>query len=194
MFELPTNLYDDSYWMGLALCASFSVDEDPAAILQNLDSETSCHLICLLETNIGGVEPPHVYPPTKEDVMLLHLRGFMWLSYIPRASLPDWLNQCSLIEASFASDLPSVTVRKCGLRLIYQHDGIEFKQIIRHCMASLSNHRGLSTHQLMVENEQKHDYETISSRTGSSSEDTGPERLRGPIDHGLKGKGKRILE
>lgn len=52
-------------------------------------------------------------------------------------------------------------------------------------MALLSNHRGL-IQQLMVENEhiskQNHDYETITSRTGSSSEDTSLERLRGPID------------
>ncbi|KAG7946358.1 hypothetical protein I3843_14G036800 [Carya illinoinensis] len=137
-FKLPSNLYEDSNWLGLALCASFSVDKDSAAIIENL--ETSQELICHLETDIGSVEPlHHVYHPTKEDFMLIQLGMFTWLSYIPRGSLPEWLNQCTRIKASIASDCPNLAVQKCGFRLIHLHDEVEFKQTLRHCVASLSD-------------------------------------------------------
>ena len=93
--HLPLNLYDDRTWRGLALCVSFSVNiKDPTAILDILNSESAHHLYCHLERNVGSWKPLHAYCLTKEDVMLLHLGGFMWLSYIPRSSFPDWLNQC----------------------------------------------------------------------------------------------------
>ncbi|XP_050277147.1 uncharacterized protein LOC126718835 [Quercus robur] len=96
----PLNLYDDSTWRGLALCVSFSVNiKDPTTILDILNSESAHHLYCHLERNVGSLEPLHAYCLTKEDVMLLHLGGFMWLSYIPRSSFPDCLNQCNRIEA-----------------------------------------------------------------------------------------------
>ena len=70
----------------------------------------------------------------------------MWLSYIPRSSFPDWLNQCNHIEASIVSDCPDLTVVKCGLRLVHQHDEEEFKQTTRHGLASLSDNWGLILH------------------------------------------------
>jgi hypothetical protein len=56
-------------------------------------------LICHLET----------------DVMLFHPKDLMWLSNMLCGSLPDWLNQYSFIEASIATNCPSLTVQKCGL-------------------------------------------------------------------------------
>ncbi|KAG2669482.1 hypothetical protein I3760_14G037100 [Carya illinoinensis] len=75
--------------------------------------------------------------------MLFQLGMFMWVSYIPRGSLPEWLNQCTRIKASIASDCPNLAVQKCGFRLINLHDEVEFKQTIRHCVASLSDAWGL---------------------------------------------------
>uniref|UniRef100_A0A7N2LAG3 C-JID domain-containing protein n=1 Tax=Quercus lobata TaxID=97700 RepID=A0A7N2LAG3_QUELO len=124
--HLPPNLYDDSTWRGLALCVSFSVNiKDPTAILDILNSENAHHLYCHLESNVGSLEPLHAYCLTKDDVMLLHLGGFMWLSYIPHSSFPDWSNQCNHIDASIVSNCPDLTV-KCGLRLVHQHDEEEF--------------------------------------------------------------------
>jgi hypothetical protein len=90
----------------------------------------------------------------------------MWLFYIPRRSLPDWLNQSSFIMASILSSSPSLEVQNCELRLVFRHSEVEFKEVIRHCIASLA---------------------------GSSSEDADPERLRGSVDHRLKDKGKRPI-
>lgn len=142
-FKLPSNFYEDSNWLGLALCASFSVDkEDSAAIIENLET-SQLELICHLETDIGSVEPLHVYHPTEEDFMLFQLGMFTWLSYIPRGSLPEWLNQCTRLKASIASDCPNLAVQMCGFRLIHLHDEAEFKQTIRHCVASFSDAWGL---------------------------------------------------
>jgi hypothetical protein len=78
----------------------------------------------------------------------------MWLSYIPRRSLPDWLNQCSCIMASICSSNPSLTVQNCGLRLVFRHDEVEFKEAKRNCIASLSDSWGL-IHHLTVDHRQR---------------------------------------
>ncbi|KAF3945057.1 hypothetical protein CMV_028541 [Castanea mollissima] len=119
---------------------------DPTAILDILNSKNAHHLYCHLESNVGSLEPLRAYCLTKDDVMLLHLGGFMWLSYIPRSSFPDWLNQCNHIEASIVTDCPDLTVVKCGLCLVHQHDEEEFKQTTRHGLASLSDNWGLILH------------------------------------------------
>jgi len=117
----------------------------------------------------------------------------MWLSYIPRRSLPDWLNQCSCIMASIFSSSPRLTVQNCGLCLVYRHDEVEFKEAIRHCIASLlCLIVGVSfiIWRMIIDKE----ISKSPSRTGSSSEDADAERLRGSVDHRLKDKGKRVLE
>jgi hypothetical protein len=88
-------------------------------------------------------------------------------------------------------------VQNCGYRLVFRHDEVGFKEVIRHCIASLSDSWGLIRHFTVghrQRNKQNHDDETIRSRTGNSSEDIDPERLRGSVDHRLKDKGKRVVE
>ncbi|KAE8039228.1 hypothetical protein FH972_011657 [Carpinus fangiana] len=148
--------YKDGRWMGLALCASFSVCENSTATHENLEQETCHYLICCLETAIDSIEPYHVYRPTGEDVELLYLGG------------------------------PSLTVQNCGIRLIYPHDEVEFKEAIRHCVASLSDSEDL-VRQIAVDirrqrNKKIYDDETIPSRMGGS------------VDYRLKDKGKRVIE
>jgi hypothetical protein len=197
MVPLPRSFHNDSGWIGLALCASFSVYEPSTATLEILERETSHDLVCYLATDFGCIKRPYVYRPTRGDVKLLHLGGFMWLSYIPRRSLPDWLNQSECIMPLFSSSSPSLTVQNCGLHLVFRHDEVGFKEVIRHCIASLSDSWGLIRHLTVghrQRNKQHHDNETIPSRTGSSSEDAEPERLGGSFDHRLKDKGKRVVE
>ena len=127
---IPPNVYNDRTWMGLAVCVSVAVEANPDAILDIHDSETSYNLICHLETSIECVEPLHVHHISKEDIKLLQQGGFIWLSYIPRGSFQDSLNQCCGIEASVAIDCLGL-VQKCGFHLLYKHDEVEFKQTIR---------------------------------------------------------------
>ncbi|KAL4600210.1 hypothetical protein ACB092_11G181800 [Castanea dentata] len=135
---LPPNVFNDNTWMGLVLCASIAVEANPTAILDIQNSETTCNLICHLETNIESVEPLHVHHITEEDLKLLQQGGFIWLSYIPRGSFQESLNQCNQIEASVAIDFPGL-VQKSGFHLLYKHDEVEFKETIRQCMALFSN-------------------------------------------------------
>ncbi|BBH07355.1 Putative disease resistance TIR-NBS-LRR class protein [Prunus dulcis] len=139
---LPSHLYSGPNWIGLALCASFSIMENPTADLDNLNPESSHHLICHLESDRGTIEPLHDYCITNEEFQWLPFGGFIWVSYIPRAWFSDQLNECHVLEASFASDHKAFTVHECGLRLVYQHDEEEIKQTIMHYMMSLSDKKG----------------------------------------------------
>ncbi|KAK9995038.1 hypothetical protein SO802_024741 [Lithocarpus litseifolius] len=176
---LPPNLFDDSTWMGLALCISFEVNVNEAAALNIEDSETSYYLICHLEASIECVEPLHVYCLTGEHLKkLLQLGGFNWLFYISHGSFRDSLNQCTWIEAKIGIDYPDLTLQKCGLHLLYQHEEAEFKETIRYYTTLFHN-----------------EHEVRSSILSSSNnEESQPERQRGRVDPVLKGKGKQVLE
>lgn len=50
-------------------------------------------------------------------------------------------HQGSHIEASFLSNWPGVTVQKCGFRLLYKHDRVQFEQELKHCNTFISAHR-----------------------------------------------------
>ncbi|KAL6272975.1 hypothetical protein ACE6H2_023667 [Prunus campanulata] len=139
---LPPHLYSATNWIGLALCASFSIVENPTADLDNLNPEISHHLICHLESDRGTIEPLHDYCTTNEEFQWLPFGGFIWVSYIPRVWFSDQLNECDVLEASFVSDHEAFTVHECGLRLVYQHDEEEIKQTILHYMTSLSDKKG----------------------------------------------------
>ena len=187
------NLCSDNTWLGFALCAFFELNENQNSILDILDSETSYNLICHLETNIGSVKPRHIYCPTKKDLMLSQTGGLFWLSYIPRGSLPDWLNHCILAKFSFSTNCPGLTAQKCGLLPLYKHTepkcshGFmyniceeEFKeQILTYLVKSLSDNWKIFWG-LTIDNtnkrRQKHDNEARPSTSGSSNEDSHLER------------------
>ncbi|KAB1216441.1 hypothetical protein CJ030_MR4G029047 [Morella rubra] len=133
IIPLPPNLYDNRTWMGFALCASFSVFEQSTAIL---DSQVPYHLVCSLETDLGSLERFHMYRLIEDDRMKLRLGGCLWLSYVPRSSFPNCLNRCSYIEASIATDCAAMTVERCGFRLLFQNDEIEFDEAMDHYWAS----------------------------------------------------------
>ena len=135
--QLPSNLHNDSNWLGFAICAAFSVQEYPTEFLDNLETEILHHLSCLFDKDIGGLKPLHVYSTFKEELKWLHLLGFIWLSYIPYWWLSDKINQCNHIEVSIASNWPGWIVQKCGLRLVYLQDEQEFWKIRFHLRASL---------------------------------------------------------
>lgn len=101
---LNRELYNGSAWIGVALCALFAVRRDVTEIYDIMDSKTSYNFICHWKTNIGSVKPRHIYRPTKEDLTLSQLGGFIWLSYIPRESFPDWLSDCPYTKVSFRTN------------------------------------------------------------------------------------------
>nr|XP_023903894.1 uncharacterized protein LOC112015694 [Quercus suber] len=189
---LPPNLYNDSTWMGLVLCAYFAIDVNLTAHFDILDLDTSPGLICHLETNVGGMGPLLSYHPTKEDlVIMLQQGGCILLSYRGR----NCLNQVNCIKASFTTNCPGLKVEKCGFRLLYRNELEESEQTISHSMNSSSDDwdliRQLTTDDVNRD-KQKHDGEGISSRTSSSRKESNFGSQRRPIDP--KDKGKRVLE
>ncbi|KAF3952520.1 hypothetical protein CMV_021928 [Castanea mollissima] len=205
---LPPNLYNDSTWMGLVLCAYFAIDENPTAHFDILDSDFTYGLVYHLETNVGGVRPLVGYPLTKENLVLLQQGGCILLSYEGRGSFQNCLNQVSCIKASFRADCPGLKVEKCGLRLLYHSDLEEFEQMnspsddLEEFEQTISDSMNSSLGgweiicQLPTDDgnrdKQKHDGEGTSSRTSSSRKESNFGSLRGPIDP--KVKGKRVLE
>ncbi|KAH7514284.1 hypothetical protein FEM48_Zijuj11G0072300 [Ziziphus jujuba var. spinosa] len=130
IIQLPSNVYGDGNWIGLALCSYFSG-------LQH--QEIPHNVTCQLKTEKVGLEAWHEYQITNEELRKLNSGEFIWVSFIPRLWFTDQLNLCSVIEASFESDRQELSAYKCGLRLLYQHDEEEFKQTINHCMSSFSD-------------------------------------------------------
>jgi hypothetical protein len=168
--------------MGLALCVSISLQEDGTTIVDNPDSQVlpNCNLICHLETDIGSLEPLHKHCLTNDHLKLLRLGGFIWVSYIPRVSFLKYcLNQqSSFIEASVAIDCQGVQVQRCGFRLLYQNDEVEFKETIRRLSQTWDN----VVHQ---ENPVKPNQEDKAAEPSTSSNSDDPKP---------KDKGKMIVE
>ncbi|KAF3943504.1 hypothetical protein CMV_029947, partial [Castanea mollissima] len=165
--DLPPNLYNDSTWMGLVLCAYFDIDVNPTAHFDIFNPDTS--LFCHLETNVG-VRPLLAYRLTRENLVMLLQDGCILLSYRER----NCLNQVNCIKASFTTDCPGLKVEKCGFRLLYHYEFEEFEQRISH------------------RDKQKHDGEGTTSGTSSSRKESNFGSPRRPIDP--KDKGKRVLE
>jgi hypothetical protein len=139
-FRLSRKWYNRDTRMGLALCALFEVDKDVTDVDYIVNSKNSYSLICHLENKIGSVKPRHIYWPTQQHLMLSQLGGFIWLSYIPHGSFPDWLYDCDYVTVSFTTNCFGLTAQKCGLRPLYQHDDEEdFKKIINLCENSVPN-------------------------------------------------------
>uniref|UniRef100_A0A2N9HBW6 ADP-ribosyl cyclase/cyclic ADP-ribose hydrolase n=1 Tax=Fagus sylvatica TaxID=28930 RepID=A0A2N9HBW6_FAGSY len=137
-FRLSRKWYNRDTRMGLALCALFEVNKYVTDVDYIVNSKNSYSLICHLENKIGSVKPRHIYWPTQQHLMLSHLGGFIWLSYIPHGSFPDWLYDCDYVTVSFTTNCLGLTAQKCGLRPLYQHDDEEvFKKIINHCENSV---------------------------------------------------------
>ncbi|KAG6674406.1 hypothetical protein I3842_15G039600 [Carya illinoinensis] len=75
--QLPPNIMNDRNWMGLALCATYSIHDDqyPTDLSrENPDSNVSHKLFCTLFTDSGWLMPPNVISLTKEKCM--------WLIYV----------------------------------------------------------------------------------------------------------------
>ncbi|KAM6565485.1 hypothetical protein CsatA_024613 [Cannabis sativa] len=192
--ELPTSttLLSDENWLGLALCAYFT-DLDPQH--PNIgECSSPHHLICQLQTDRGNLEHPHVHRTTNEEFRYLDHEGrFIWLSYIPRGWFSDeqqQLNDCSVIEASFASDSGrSLRVEKCGLCLLFRHQEDEFKRTIAHCMKSSSQNEDLVCS--MPHNGCE---ASTSSCSSTTKVDSHPKRSETPNPTSVKGKEKLVSE
>ncbi|CAB4317054.1 unnamed protein product [Prunus armeniaca] len=58
--------------------------------------------------------PLHDYCTTNEEFQWLPFGGFIWVSYIPQAWFSDQLNECDVLEDSFASDHEALLCTSVG--------------------------------------------------------------------------------
>ena len=81
--QLPSSLHNDSNWLGFAICAAFSVQEYPTEFLDNLETEISHHLSCLLDMNLGGLKPLSMYiaPLKKNSSGYIYMDSFGYPIY-----------------------------------------------------------------------------------------------------------------
>ena len=128
--KLPPNLHEDNNWMGLAICASFSIHEHPSSL-----SETSLKILCHLITNGSCVNVVPVHFITIDKFSWLHVCGFVWLTYVPNALITD-LKEGSYVSARIYNRIPGLVVNNCSIRLLYKQDFPEFKQAIIQCWTS----------------------------------------------------------
>nr|POE99863.1 hypothetical protein CFP56_35509 [Quercus suber] len=189
---VPKYFYNDIDWMGLVLCANFSIQEHQTAILENPNSTVSHHLICLLETDVAGTKHLLVHHTNYEELVWLDTEGqFLWLSCISRELLPDEFNQCDCIKASIISDWPGVMVQKCGLSFFHVNDDW-FKEKRYLCKKQYISQNLI--YQMMagkLKMKQDHDDETGPRRTSSSNEDRiHHEIIRRPVDKGETSEAK----
>ncbi|KAL6284117.1 hypothetical protein ACE6H2_015046 [Prunus campanulata] len=129
--QLPPKLYDSGDWRGLAIISSFSVHEHPTATLEDLGSQITVKLLCHLRMGEYCLNPVAMCSITKEKFKWLHVRGFIWVTYIPRVLLSEFSAANSdIVEARIYSHCPALTVHECGIRLLYEKEVEEFKQTI----------------------------------------------------------------
>ncbi|PRQ22478.1 putative toll-like receptor, P-loop containing nucleoside triphosphate hydrolase [Rosa chinensis] len=108
--------WNDSKWMGYALCAVFEV------------FGSGWELSCVLEVN-GKEEYPAPLLSTDVQPVSDHL----WLFYVSRdiSFGTEWQNSCNQLVFSFRNSGPSM-VKKCGVRLVYEQDVEEYKRLVTH--------------------------------------------------------------
>ncbi|XP_062003591.1 uncharacterized protein LOC133721072 isoform X2 [Rosa rugosa] len=122
--RLPLNLHDVDSWRGLAICVAFEVnDEGAMASLVNL--------LCHLRANKDNycLNPMPMCSISRKKLKSLHLRRFIWLTYIPRVLLTE-LNVVNDVEARIYVSSPGLRVDSCGIRLLYGHEEREFNSLV----------------------------------------------------------------
>ncbi|XP_048420182.1 TMV resistance protein N-like isoform X1 [Pyrus x bretschneideri] len=140
--ELPQSLYDDDNWRGFVICAAFSVHELPTATLEKRGSEMTVEFMCHLSTEEYCLNPIPFCSTTKEKFKWLHLRGFIWLTYIPRICLAEF-KDIKLVLARIYHTCPGLTVEDTGIRLLYKHEVEELKQSMTQCWTSFFDNSDL---------------------------------------------------
>ncbi|XP_050116722.1 uncharacterized protein LOC126594447 [Malus sylvestris] len=122
-------LWNNSKFMGYALCAVFVLDEhcvvDEHDTFQFKTFHATHHLVCRLKHNgkqleVCGTQPAFRFSEKFCQVDSDHL----WMFYVSRDKYfgTDWHNSCSQIEFLFETRGPGLKVKKCGVWLIYKQD------------------------------------------------------------------------
>ena len=140
---LPSDLRDDSSWIGIALFTSVVILENLNNVSSARDDEVSIDFICRSDI----IEVPCINCPLNITrylpVPLFHASSFGLKVLIPAGKLIDHLKDCSCIRAFIRSKCTYFEIKTCGARVLYEQDLVKFirasgkmKQISRLCQVS----------------------------------------------------------
>nr|POE45912.1 tmv resistance protein n [Quercus suber] len=123
---LPSDLRDDSSWIGIALFTSVVILENLNNVSSAQDDEVSIDFICrsdIIEVsrinfpiNVTGYLPVSFY----------HASSFGLKVLIPAGILKDHLKDCSCIRAFIRSKCTYFEIKMCGARVLYEQDLVKF--------------------------------------------------------------------
>uniref|UniRef100_A0A7N2LEV3 ADP-ribosyl cyclase/cyclic ADP-ribose hydrolase n=1 Tax=Quercus lobata TaxID=97700 RepID=A0A7N2LEV3_QUELO len=117
---LPSNLFSNKNWKGIALCVIFVVPAHSNYVSPGEDTKYFHEFYCLLEKN----GDPIAFKVPKETCV----GSFgVWL-YISHARFRKHLDERSCITPFIGTNSPDIEINMCGERILYKQDMGEFLQ------------------------------------------------------------------
>ena len=128
--RLPENLKFDERWMGITVCAYYTVDTQLAGYEDHKDLTSFLCFYNRLPNHQIRLTRHKVFQDSKDIFVDSTHRILVY--YIPQMSLR--LRGCSHIGASFESNNPGVQLKECGIQLVFEQNVEEFVQTLVQCM------------------------------------------------------------
>ena len=125
---LPSNLREDSCWIGIALFTTVVILENLNNVSSEQDDEISIDFICRSDI----IEVPRINCHLKISECLFHATTSFHASsfglkvLIPAGKLKDHLEDCSCIRAVIRIKCTCFEIKMCGARVLYEQDLVKF--------------------------------------------------------------------
>ncbi|KAG2663161.1 hypothetical protein I3760_16G014600 [Carya illinoinensis] len=127
---LPPDLSKNSSWRGIALYTVSEVQENWGNFSPGQKSDNIHELIYHFDMRDGAeLEDCTIFFHSPKDQSGVDL--YRLCLYISHARFNDHLDRRSCISPSISTNSPSVRFKACGARILYEHDMVEFIQILR---------------------------------------------------------------
>ncbi|PPD68854.1 hypothetical protein GOBAR_DD34265 [Gossypium barbadense] len=154
---LPFNIQNDRQWIGVAVCCIFGDDDGseikviggPAYIHSTYSGQSSSNGSVFQVKNSRRVDFNFIdfdgRPITKDHLLL---RYFSREVFHPLSLKDNWETKNLSLEMSFRSSkrYPSVNVKKCGVRIMYEKDLEDIKEVQCHTTQSSPNFEHIHHH------------------------------------------------
>lgn len=166
---LPSDLRYNSSWSGMALFIVVEIHENSYSVSSSQDYEVNIDFIYRKHMVEGPIHQIQLNAFNISEVpkFLLDDRSFGFKIRFPAGEREDHLEGCNSIEASFSSHCPYIEIKKCGARILYKKELIEFPQ------ASIIGEQGL-----LKQDQQKVELESCKSDDQSDSKVQLKEKLK----------------
>ncbi|XP_040997963.1 disease resistance protein RUN1-like isoform X2 [Juglans microcarpa x Juglans regia] len=125
LIRIPPDLYENSSWKGIVLCAIFVVHKDLISSISPSQDPYFHKFRLRLDMDGGLVDCPQVFSIPKDR---FHAGSFgLWL-YLSHERFRDNLDERNCISPSITTHSPDVEIKACGARILYDTDMAEFVQ------------------------------------------------------------------